>query len=665
MSTTAPSTTDTIDLADLARTTARGWRWLLGGLLGGALAALLVIMLAPRRFDGSASAIIRLVPEAGGSLLSRLGDAGGGAAALLGAGGVNNPIETDIQILSSRSVLGAVVDSLALQVEVSSPVLPAVGIVRALRLRTAFKHVDVKVERSAPGRYAYTTDDAKGVVAPGGALSLPIGTITLREALPEKFTMRIFDRDEAILRASKNLSVAKAGGEVVRVAYRARDSLTAAAVPNAILIDYLARRKTDDRGANAHRAEFLTSQVDSTAILLAAAEESLRRFQERSGLVDATLIGKIELESASELRKTLGSLDAEQGALQQLLAQVASGRMTARQLLAYPSFLKSAGLNDMLRQLSELETERSKLLERRLETDDQVVALTRSITNIEGQMVPLASSYAGALQRQRQEVAGQLGRITGTLASFPREAQSSARLVREVLRLNQLALALQSQLVQARLSAISEGGDVRALDRATPPREPAFPAPKLTTALGIGVGLLVGLVAALIAGSHGKYLDGPVAVERLLGVPAVRFIPGVPLLMTGRETSRTIVLVPVDERAWTGSVAARLSDTARARGDEATIVDLSGDGDGTLSTANERIETAERTHAFVVVRTPGLTLDPTAAVLSQSRPVLLVAHAERVNRRALTAAADTLRRLNIPCAGVVLTEAPPLVTLNA
>ena len=35
--------TDTIDLADIARSLRRGWRWILGGLLGGALVALVMV----------------------------------------------------------------------------------------------------------------------------------------------------------------------------------------------------------------------------------------------------------------------------------------------------------------------------------------------------------------------------------------------------------------------------------------------------------------------------------------------------------------------------------------------------------------------------------------------------------------------------------------------
>jgi Mrp family chromosome partitioning ATPase len=71
----------------------------------------------------------------------------------------------------------------------------------------------------------------------------------------------------------------------------------------------------------------------------------------------------------------------------------------------------------------------------------------------------------------------------------------------------------------------------------------------------------------------------------------------------------------------------------------------------------------EQEHSLVIARLPGLASDTTAAVLSESRPVILVTPSRRVNRRALVSALDTLRRLEIPCAGVVLSDGEPRAAL--
>jgi uncharacterized protein involved in exopolysaccharide biosynthesis len=652
---------DTIDLADVARSVRRGWRVVLGSIAACLVLALLVILFGPRRFEGKASAIVRSA-DPSSSLLSRLGgDALGGLAAGAGAifGGGGTQLETEIQILQSKSVLGEVVDSLMLQVQPREPEgLPATRFVREVRLPGSFKRLDLDFERNSGTQYRVTGEGVNATAAAGGAVTTPLGSIRLRDSLPARFSLRLVDHEDAVRQLSKHLDVKKAGGEVLAVSYRAPDSITAAAVPNVALSTYLSRKKTSDRGVNAHRVEFLSAQLDTTAVQLASAEQALRQFQERSGLLDPEVMGKLELEQAADLRKSLGEVEVEQGALDQMLAQVAAGHMTQRQLAAFPAFLKSGGINDLLSRISELETQRTRLLETRLETDRDVVALTRSINDLQSQLVPLGKAYSGALQRQRSEIERQLGTMSAQLDQFPGEAQTSGRLVREVKRLGLTYAALQTQLVEARLSAIAEGGDIRQLDAATVPKKVAFPDPVITTAAGVGVGLVVGLLLALVVGSHGRYVEGPAAIERVAGVPALRFDPRTPLLMSGRSAVRTVLLIPVEQGVGTLRVAERLADTALARGQSATILDLTSPSAAAPvgASVGGLISRLEQEHSLVVVRLPGMSADSTAAALSDDRPVLLVAPSRRVSRRNLTGAMETLRRLDVPCAGVVLSE---------
>jgi uncharacterized protein involved in exopolysaccharide biosynthesis len=652
---------DTIDLADVARSVRRGWRVVLGSIAACLVLALLVILFGPRRFEGKASAIVRSA-DPSSSLLSRIGgDALGGLAAGAGAifGGGGSQLETEIQILESKSVLGAVVDSLLLQVQPREPEgLPATKFVRDVRLPGSFKRIDLDFARTGGSQYRVTGDGVNATVAAGGGLATPVGTIALRDSLPSSFSLRLVDHEDAVKQLSKHLDVKKAGGEVLAVSYRAPDSLTAAAVPNVALSTYLARKKTSDRGVNAHRVEFLQAQLDTTALQLATAEQALRQFQERSGLLDPEVMGKLELEQAADLRKSLGEVEVEQGALDQMLSQVAAGHMTQRQLAAFPAFLKSGGINDLLSRISELETQRTRLLETRLETDRDVVALTRSINDLQSQLVPLGKAYSGALQRQRSEIERQLATMSAQLDQFPGEAQTSGRLVREVKRLGLTYAALQTQLVEARLSAIAEGGDIRQLDVATVPKKVAFPDPAITTAAGLGAGLVVGLLLALVAGSHGRYVEGPDAIERVAGVPALRFDPRTPLLMSGRSAVRTVLLIPVEQGVGTLRVAERLVGTALARGQSATILDLTAPTAAAPvgASVGGLISRLAQEHSLVVVRLPGMAADSTAAALSDDRPVLLVAPSRRVSRRDLTGAMETLRRLDVPCAGVVLSE---------
>lgn len=664
--TNAVTHADGIDLVEVGRTLRRGWRHVIGFTLLGAFGAGAVVLFAPPRFDGSATIVLK-ASDPGGSLLSKVGLGGGGGGlpipdvgalgGLLGSS-MKSPLETELQILQSRAVAHEVIDSLELQARVRRPRgIPTVAVVKDVALGGAFKRARYDVTREADGRYRVSTPKGDVVAAAGAPLMLPVGTVVLRAdtALPASFQLELLDREDATLLFQKRLTVDKAGGEVTKVAFRAGDSLTAARVPNAVVAAYLTRRKTVDRGVNQHRAEFLSAKSDSVEAALGGAEHALRLQQERSGVLDPIVFGKVQVEQAALLRKSLGEIDVEHGAVRKLLDGVSEGHMSARDLAAFPAFLKSAGIGEMLKKLTEIEVERDRLLEKRTPQDPEVVAIERSAKDVEKQLVPLASAYETALAKQRTDVASQLDTMRAALGVLPGAAETGNRLQRDVIRLGTIYAALQAQLVESRLAAIGEGGDVRQLDVAEPSKKPSFPRPLFTMAVGIVGGLACGFVAAFLVGVLGRWAEDPREIERHVGVPALRFNATQPLLLGG-ATARTVLLVPLATRADTAAVANRLVATAVSRGGTATVLDLTA-GDAARPSVPESIGLLESQHDLTVVRLPGLDADATAAALGDGRPVLFVAPTGRVDRLELASAVDVLRRLDVPCAGVVLGEA--------
>jgi uncharacterized protein involved in exopolysaccharide biosynthesis len=672
MSTSASTAVDTIDVADLARTVRRGWRAVVVFTLLGAVVALAVVLWAPPKYLATASVVMKMGSDPGTSLLSKLsgglGEVAGGAL----SSATKSPTETEIQILSSRAVAGRVVDSLRLQARITTPRgIPTPRVIDSLALGGSFKPRKYHFTKVGSA-YRYDGPEGVGTATPGIPAKLAVGTITLHATdAPSAFDLELRDREDAISRFEKYLSVEKAGGEVVRVNYRGDDSLTAAVAANALLANYFARRTTTDRGVNQHRVEFLTAKADSASAQLLAVSRELRRQQERSGVIDPQVVGKIELERASQIRTSLAELQMEEAALKQLMARVTNGSMQPRELAAYPTFLKSPAINQLIGELVRVETDRYKSLETRTEKDPEVVALTQSAKNIEGQLLPLAQSYSASIAQQRMDEQQHFDSLQTQIAALPGVAESGLGLQRDVLRLNQVYAAVGAQLVEARLAAISEGGDVHVLDVAVAPKEPSFPRPVMTMGVGIGGGLFAGMIAALMIAALGRWVQDPREVERTTGVPALRFDPGVPLLMNG-AASRTVLVVPLDQRARLDPVIQRLAQTAESRSIRATVLDLSDYQSATTSfvpritsggvesvsdgifDVNSRISRLEEEFGMVIVRLPGLVTDAAAAALTGARPVLLVAPQRRIDREKLVGAVQLLRRLDVPCAGIVL-----------
>jgi len=400
----ADSAEASLDLAEIWRATRRGWRFVLVWTLAGLAIGFAIESFWPRSFEGRASVLLRTGNDGGTSFLSRVGVPSEVTTGLMGTA-VKSPLETELQLLQSRSLISEASDSIGLQVRLRSPLgVPSSRFVAPHDYPGSFKKRRFTFARTSPGEYRVESGSFNLTASPGKTVKLPVATITLRDSLPDAFEIEILDHEDMLKRTIKRLAVQKAGGEVAALVFQEADSVTSAAVPNLLVTLYLRERRTVDKGINQRRYEFLTVQGDSLNRQLLAAQHVLRKQQEASGVLDPEESGKAILEADFKLRDQLESVVVEQVALNDLIPQVSSGKIDARRLAAYPSFLKSPGINDLLAQLGKLEAERAVLLQQRTENEPNVAGRTAGIKVIEAQLLPLANTYAAALAKQRAEL---------------------------------------------------------------------------------------------------------------------------------------------------------------------------------------------------------------------------------------------------------------------
>lgn len=677
---------DALDLREIGAALRRGWLWIAAGALFGlAVGAATVVLLRPE-YKATATALLRSQADGGQSMLSRI--TGGLTAILPGGMGGGSEVETELKILTSRAVIGQVVDSLGLQADVLEPEGTAPAALFAdVRAGPEAAGAVYRFSRAERG-FRVEGPGASGTALPGVPYRVAGGELTLRhDGLPASFEVALLDREEAITRVQENVTP-EATGEYVELAFRANDPATAAAVPNALLAEYLLRRQTTDRGVNQHRYEFLTEHTEQIRAQLARAEADLRGYQEASGVIDPELTGQTGLERAMQVRAELETASTEARAIRSIVEKGRSGQLSPRELAAYPTFLRNPGINDVLSRLFELETQRSLLLEKRTDRDPEVVALNEGIRHLETRLADLGRDYLSGLTRQEAELRRELSGYQAELDALPRHAEESLRRMREVKRLSETLIALQSQLVQARLGAISEGGEVRQVDTAVPPRRPVFPNPVLNLLGGLFGGLFFGVVAAVARTRVRQRIFEPWEVELAAGVPAVRFDRRYPLALPATVRARTVLLCPVGGLAEPLPVGERLANTATLQGRSAVVADLTqagavippsripvgvvvGEGaegeDFSVYRAHEnggaasgpRAVLAELEQRFesVLAVLPGVASPAAIASFSPERPVVLVARAGRLTRAELQEAAEVCARLGSAVAAVVLQPA--------
>lgn len=695
--TSHPAVDDTVDLGELAGALRRGARWIVGGVALGLALAIAAVWVLPARYEASSTVLMRDSNAGGSSALSQLSGLADLVPGMGGIGGMGTTLETEIKILTSRAVIGDAVDSLGLQVRVGEPKSTAPReLFSQLRIEPNVETVKYRYERDGDV-YRVEGPGVSGEARPGQPHQLTGAILTLAPGgLPDEIEIEIVDRETAIDDVVESLEAEEAAGQVVQLAFEAPDRRTAAQLPNLLVARYLERRRTVDRGANQRRYEFLRAHADSLSTDLMKAEVALRSEQERSGIIDPELSGRTGLERATLLQIELEKVDVEARALEQVLARRTATNGSPRELAAYPTFLQNPAINAILQQMYQLDTERVALLQRRTEEDPEVVALTAGITNLENQLVSLSRDYLSGLARQRNELQAELQTYSGVLGALPAQAMESLRRQRDVRRLSETMLALETQLVSARLAAIGEGGEVRQIDSATPPKRASFPSLPLFLAVGLIAGLAIGAGGALGTEYLGSKVRTPAHARLASGVPAVVLRPGNPLLLGGIEEYRSVLVIAVGEGARAGDVAHALAHTSSLRGVDVALVDVEravpllrgvsalalppgseeearveltpldgAEGDfpvmrvargvevdpgelrATLGRLEERLQT-------VVVALAQLESPLTLALLGGGRPVVLAARLGSVGRAELRDSVETLRRAGMVVGGVIL-----------
>lgn len=535
-----PSTSDhEIDLRDLWRAVYRQ-RWLVLGITVLAIGAgALLTWLQTPEYESEATVHIDQSAE-GPGILGSLGPVAGlGPFAGMGGGSM----ATEIAVLQSRNIAAAVVDSLDLRVQLVEPAVPRADVLRVIDAPpdTAAGVYDFTLRED--GRYAIqAVEDAplpnSSVAALGEPIQLANTTLSLSPALepdpPERIRIAVHPFRAATEGLRNSLSVSQADGAAQILSIRARspDRVLAAAIPNVAASSYV-EYKTRTNTADARSSvQFLREQVDHYAAELASAEAQLQRFSEEEEIVSLPDQASAQVRQVADFQAQRDLLITEREALQEVLAQVEDAPASAtapspyRRLATFPTFLANGIVQNLVRSVTELETQRSELLVRFTPQHPDVQQLNDRIGELESELYQIATSYVGSLNSQIGSLGTMLARFSDELEAAPSRQIEYARLVRQQQLLEEIYTLLETRLKEAQIREAGEPLDVRVLDAALVPEAPVSPRPLLNLVLAAAVGLMSGLgVATVRAILDSKIRSKNDAVLAAGGAPVIGAIP--------------------------------------------------------------------------------------------------------------------------------------------
>lgn len=457
------------------------------------------------------TALVRVQDDPSSSGLSDALSAIPGAGML---GLSRDEVESEIGVLTSRRVLDAVIDSLALTVRRPAGERAEVATV-ALRAPEDDLHGKLTFNPGDGG--SWTVDlrlESPADIAPSirtlfAGDTLRIGGVWLRFEPGEAATplvLRFSPRYEVreALMDRTDVRRQEIGSRLIAIAFDDTDRRLAAQVVERMLAEYLGFVARTERGDLGSTVAELRRQVDAQRVALTTAEEALRQNQERTGLVVPEEQATAQVKRYAALRAELDAAEVERRAVAGMLALTESraGQSRSpeayRQLATYPSLLSNRAIQDLLESLLTLENTRSERGVYLADESRELRQVAARIAEIERSLQRLGTQYLEAIAVRNRSLSAAIDTIDTELARLPREEMTYIRLLRDRQVLNEGFLLLQKQLRQTELREALRLDQVRVVD--TPiiahPDDPQFPKVWVHLVLALVIGMSVGAAVA-------------------------------------------------------------------------------------------------------------------------------------------------------------------------
>lgn len=447
-------------------------------------------------------------------------------------------VETEIELITSRSLLGRVMADLALfgDPEFSPPVADGEShrkVDLAEPLRTVFSYL--------PTSWLV----AVGVADDGGPASEAEDRMNAAVATLDRFAER--------------LEVEQAGGsDVIDIGFTSRDPEKAARVANALANAYVNAQVERKRLAAGGAASWLADRLTELQHAVETAEKAVAEFRASNGLFDAGLGegGTLNDQKILDLNRQLVVLRAEKRAL---AAKLDRARSTS--LAGLAEELNSPSISSLRGEEATLQRQETELAQTYGPRHPTMINLRAEIAGIQDKIrlevergVRALGDDLQVLQSQEQVIAQDLEELKQEDA---REGQAEVRL-RELERQAEVNRQLYETFLRRYKEAQEQeqmiAPDARIITTAERPERPVTPGPKVFTLVGFTLSVMLGsLLAFLIEGLDRRVRSGS-ALEREFGVAVLGVLP-----LIGERQGRLRPAHHLAERPFSGFAEAARS----------------------------------------------------------------------------------------------------------
>lgn len=443
----------------------------------------------------------------------------------------SNPVDSEIEILKSRTNAEEVVKRLNLTWAISKR---SSGLqVTIAEFSSTSEKPDYTVEVTGPGRFTVkaadgspTVEGSSGRLIRTPALTLLIAEITGRPGDSFRLQLRSFNGTVAGLKGGIKASEVGKKTNIIKVSYSNTDPVRARDVVNTLVQAYLDQTISFKTEEASRTVRFVEDQLKGTRDELDQSEKNLQTYKSASGVV------KLDTE-AEELIKKLSDIEKDRAAVVLSRKQVEFALNALQEARRKGQIYTPAAFRDdplvagMATRLTELEVQRRAQVSENTEDHPQVKDLRAQIDQVQKKIQATYETMRLNLTKQEVNIQQQLLEYEARMRTLPAAERDLARLMRLSKVNADIYMFLLQKHEEARIAKASTISNINVVDPAITPDTPIKPQKRKNLLLGLLVGLMFGVGAAFFM----DYLDDTIKDEeeakRALGWPLLATIPAI------------------------------------------------------------------------------------------------------------------------------------------
>lgn len=320
--------------------------------------------------------------------------------------------------------------------------------------------------------------------------------------------------------------------QIINISYRSEDPEAAKDIVNAIADAYIEFGLETRLGEVKKTEKWLETQYKKLLNKLQTSELTLSQYRKSEGLVNTSQQQQLANNQLQSLNNELLNAQTNLSAAIEQYEEVKLVKIGSEESYALAPVIANKTASDMVKELATRAREVEQLEQRYGELHPKMIsartAYSSTKENLDREVTKIINNVEKKVLLANARVENVKQLITESREGIQQLQESNLELIRlerEVETNRRVYESFQSQLMEANLNSEFDASNIHIIDRATLPEAPS----NLNTKFIVGIlgilGLMLGVISALIKDSLSNTFNSPDAIEDLLNIPNLGVTP--------------------------------------------------------------------------------------------------------------------------------------------